>query len=129
MIVGKRRVVITGMGVVAPNGIGKEAFWEALLSAKSGIKKITRFDASSYPCQIAGEVDDFNPYDFMAPKEAKRSSRYAQYALAAATFAMEDSGLRSKDLEARNVGIFIANSIGGVELLEEQLFILHEKGF
>jgi len=128
MIAEERRVVVTGMGVIAPNGIGKEAFWEALISGKSGIKKITRFDASSYPCQIAGEVDGFNPNDFMAPKEAKRCSRYAQYALAATTFAMEDSSLGTKELETRNVGIFIANSIGGVELLEEQLFILHEKG-
>src|SRR5512139_3403916 len=105
MIVGKRRVVITGMGVVAPNGIGKEAFWEALLSAKSGIKKITRFDASSYPCQIAGEVDGFTPYDFMEPKEAKRASRYAQFALVATLSAMEDSGLGPRELEAKNVGV------------------------
>jgi 3-oxoacyl-[acyl-carrier-protein] synthase II len=124
----KRRVVITGMGVVAPNGIGVDNFWDSLVHGRSAIRRITHFDASSYPCQVAGEVDQFHPYNFMSSKNAKRATRYAQFALVAAISAVEDSGLSTKELETRNVGIFIANSIGGVDLLEQQLFILHEKG-
>jgi 3-oxoacyl-[acyl-carrier-protein] synthase II len=124
----KRRVVITGMGVVAPNGIGVDNFWDSLVHGRSGVRRITHFDASSYPCQVAGEVDQFNPYNFMSSKNAKRATRYAQFALVAAISAVEDSGLSTKELETRNAGIFIANSIGGVDLLEQQLFILHEKG-
>ena len=64
----RRRAVITGLGVIAPNGIGKEAFWNALKEGQSGIKKITRFDASTYNSQVAGEVNDFDPTDYMSPK-------------------------------------------------------------
>ena len=68
----KRRVVITGLGVVAPNGIGKDEFWNSLRAGESGIKKISRFDTTGYPCQVAGEVDNFDPTDFMEPKTARR---------------------------------------------------------
>lgn len=124
----KTRVVITGTGVVAPSGIGVDDFWDSLVHGRSWIRKITHFDASSYPCQFAGEVDQFDPYDFMSSKNVKRATRYAQFALVAAISAVEDSGLSTKDLETRNVGICIANSIGGVDLLEQQILILHEKG-
>ena len=94
----KRRVVITGMGVVAPNGIGIENFWDSLVHGRSAVRKITHFDASSYPSQIAAEVPDFDPTDYMDPKTAKRLGRFAQFALAAAQMAMEDSEI---DLDSR----------------------------
>ena len=80
----KRRVVITGLGVIAPNGIGKEEFWKALKEGKSGIKKITRFDASTYPCQVAGEVNNFDARDYMDSKTARRMDRFSQFAVACA---------------------------------------------
>lgn len=86
----KRRVVITGMGVVAPNGIGIENFWDSLVQGRSGIRKITHFDASSYPCHVAGEVKDFDPTDYMDPKTGKRLARFAQFALAASKMAIVD---------------------------------------
>ena len=73
-----RRVVITGLGVIAPNGIGKEAFWTAATAGKSGIGPITRFDASEFPTQIAGEVNNFDPTEFLEAKEARRIDRFSQ---------------------------------------------------
>src|SRR2546422_7500223 len=91
---GPQRVVITGLGAVAPNGIGKDAFWDGLINGRSGISRITRFDASQFPCQIAGEVSDFEPTLYMDPHEARRMPRVSQFAVAAATMALDDSGLR-----------------------------------
>lgn len=93
------RVVITGLGVISPVGIGKDVFWKSLLEGKNGIDKITRFDATDYKCQLAGEVKDFDPADYMDKKEAKRIDRYAQFAVAAAKMAVEDAKL---DLEAED---------------------------
>ncbi len=78
----KRRVVITGMGVVAPNGIGIENFWDSLVHGRSGIRRITHFDASSYPCQIAGEVEEFEPTNYLTPKNARRMDRFSQFGVA-----------------------------------------------
>ena len=83
-----RRVVITGLGAVSPNGIGKDAYWDGLLNGRSGIRRITRFDASKFPCQIAGEIVDFEPTTYINPHEVKRLSRVSQFALAAAKMAM-----------------------------------------
>ncbi|MBW2057963.1 MAG: beta-ketoacyl-[acyl-carrier-protein] synthase family protein [Deltaproteobacteria bacterium] len=124
----RRRVVITGIGVVAPNGIGKDDFWEALVSGKSAITKITRFDVSSYPYQIAGEVKRFDPADFMTRKIAKRTALFAQFALAAARLAVWDCGLTPEMFCNLNAGVFLGDSIGGLDLLEEQVGIFHEKG-
>ena len=93
------RVVITGLGVVSPVGIGKDAFWDAMMTGKNGIDKITRFDATEYKAQVAGEVKDFEPADYMDKKESKRIDRYAQFAVAAAKMAIEDAKL---DLEAED---------------------------
>ena len=89
----KNRVVITGIGVVSPIGIGKDNFWNALVEGKNGIDRITRFDPTNYACKIAGEVQDFNPTDFIDKKETKRMDRYAQFSLAASKLAIEDAGL------------------------------------
>ena len=88
-----RRVVVTGVGVVSALGTGTEKNWSALMAGKSGIDRITRFDASDLPSQIAGEVKDFNPEDFIDKKEVKKMDSFIHYALAAADMAMKDSGL------------------------------------
>jgi 3-oxoacyl-[acyl-carrier-protein] synthase II len=122
------RVVITGLGVISPVGTGKDVFWKSLLEGKNGIDKITRFDASEYKSQIAGEVKDFDPADYMDKKEAKRIDRYAQFAVAAAKMAVEDAKL---DLEAEDcdrIGTFVGSGIGGIETMHGQYQKLFEKG-
>src|SRR4030043_552919 len=125
----KRRVVITGLGVISCNGIGKDAFWNALKEGKSGIKRITRFDATSYPSQIAGEVDGFDPMDYMSPKSAKRMDKFAQFAVAAAKMAIEDSGLTISHNNNTSIGIVFASAGGGAIFGEHQYGIAIEKGF
>lgn len=124
----KNRVVITGLGAVTPIGIGKDEFWNGLLEGKNGIEKITRFDASEYGAQIAGEVKDFDPAAFIDKKEAKRMDRYAQFAVAAAKLAIEDSKM---DLEKENcdrIGTYIGAGIGGIETMHSQYEKLFAKG-
>ncbi len=124
----KRRVVITGMGVVAPNGIGIDNFWNSLLHGQSGVRKITHFDASSYPCQIAAEVPDFDPTDYMDPKTAKRLDRFAQFALAASKMAFEDSKIDKDSDNAYRIGVIIGTGIGGGNTKESQHTVFMEKG-
>jgi 3-oxoacyl-[acyl-carrier-protein] synthase II len=124
----KRRVVITGMGVVAPNGIGIENFWDSLVNGRSAVRSITHFDASSYPSQIAAEVPDFDPIHYMDPKTAKRLGRFAQFALAAAEMAVEDSEIDLGREDPYRVGVFIGTAIGGGDISENQHSIFMEKG-
>jgi 3-oxoacyl-[acyl-carrier-protein] synthase II len=124
----ERRVVITGMGVVAPNGIGVENFWDSLIHGRSAVRKITHFDASSYPCQIAAEVPDFDPTDYMDPKTAKRLSRFAQFALAASEMAVEDSRLNFDQEDPYKIGVYIGTAMGGSDVIETQHTIFLEKG-
>ena len=124
----KRRVVITGLGVITPNGIGKEKFWKALKEGKSGIKKITRFDTSSYPSQIAGEINDFDPTDYMSPKSARRMDRFTQLAVATGRMAIEDSQLPINKKENKKSAIVIGSSLGGLPYAEFQHAIFLEKG-
>jgi 3-oxoacyl-[acyl-carrier-protein] synthase II len=124
----KRRVVITGMGVVAPNGIGIENFWDSLVHGRSAVRKITRFDASSYPSRIAAEVPDFDPTDYMDPKTAKRLSRFAQFALAAAQMAVEDSDINIDQEDPYRIGVFIGTAIGGGDVSEHLHTVFMEKG-
>lgn len=112
------RVVITGLGAVAPNGIGTQAFWEALIHGRSGIRRLTHFDASAYPCQIAGEVQDFQPTAYLKPQAARRMPRAAQFAVAAATMAMQDAGLRMTPDLARQTGVCFGTSQGKAETYE-----------
>ena len=124
----KNRVVITGLGAVTPIGIGKDEFWKGLLEGRNGIEKITRFDPSEYGAQIAGEVKDFEPADFIDKKEAKRMDRYAQFAVAAAKMAIEDAKL---DLEKENkerIGTYIGAGIGGIETMHNQYEKFFAKG-
>ncbi|GAX90399.1 beta-ketoacyl-ACP synthase II [Effusibacillus lacus] len=124
----RRRVVVTGMGVISPVGNTVSAFWESLVAGKSGVGKITRFDASEYPCQIAAEVKDFNPEAYMDKREARKMDRFAQYAVAAARMAMDDSKLQITEENEERVGVYVGSGIGGLETLMEQHQILLEKG-
>ncbi len=123
-----RRVVITGVGLVSPLGIGTEETWQGLIEGRSGIGPITRFDASEYPTRIAGEVKGFDAADFLERKEIKKSDRFIHLAVAAAHFAMEDSGLSVEESNAERVGVIIGSGIGGLPLIEKTHSKLLERG-
>ena len=123
-----KRVVVTGLGAVTPIGIGKEAFWNALIAGKNGIGKITRFDSTGYTAQIAGEVLDFDPVQFIDKKEVKRMDRYTHFALAATKLAIEDAKLDVKTIDGDRAGVFIGSGIGGMETLHNQYEKLFTKG-
>src|SRR5687768_782521 len=116
----KRRVVVTGVGIVSPLGIGTEANWEALCAGRSGIGPITRFDATQFSARIAGEVKDFDPLQFVDKKDAKKMDVFIQLALAASHFAAKDSGLAVTPEIATRVGVFIASGIGGFGTIERE---------
>lgn len=123
-----RRVVITGVGAVSPLGCGNESNWNALVSGKSGIGLITRFDASDMPVKIAGEVADFNAEAYIDKKEIKKMDLFIQYALAAAHYAMEDSGLVINDENAERVGVLVGAGLGGLPSIERYHTLLNEGG-
>ena len=122
------RVVITGLGAISPIGIGKDAFWQGLLAGKSGIDKITHFDASDFKAQIAAEVKDFNAADFIDRKEAKRMDRYTQFAIAATKLAFEDANMDLSKEDKERIGVFIGSGIGGIETLHDQYNTIFTKG-
>jgi len=124
-----RRVVITGMGVVSPLGCGNTQNWDALVNGRSGIGPITRFDASAMPVRIAGEVKDFNPEDFIDKKEIKKMDLFIQYALGAAQFAMEDSGLAITEENAERVGVLVGAGLGGLPTIEKYHNAFLEGGY
>ncbi|MBM7613626.1 beta-ketoacyl-ACP synthase II [Alkaliphilus hydrothermalis] len=123
-----RRVVVTGLGCITPLGAGKDALWNGMLSGKSGIDYITRFDTSDYPTKIAAEVKDFNPEDYIEKKEIKKMDRFTQYAVAASSLAVKDAELNIESLNAEKIGVILGSGVGGIETLEEQHMRLHEKG-
>jgi 3-oxoacyl-[acyl-carrier-protein] synthase II len=127
-IMGGKRVVITGMGVIAPNGIGIESFWDSLANGRSGVGRITRFDALSYASQIAGEVENFNPLDYMSPKSARRMDRFSHFAVACVRMALDDSRLEITQDNSDKVGIALGSALGGFPMAEEQYAIFMEKG-
>ncbi|MCC0637274.1 beta-ketoacyl-ACP synthase II [Clostridioides difficile] len=123
-----KRVVITGLGCVTPLGTGKEEFWNNIKSGVSGIDKITNFDASTYQTQIAGEVKNFHPEEYISKKELKRLDKFAQFAIVSAKLAVEDANLDLDKVDRERVGVIIGSGIGGVEAIETQHKILLEKG-
>lgn len=125
----KRRVVITGLGLITPLGIGVESSWKAFIEGRSGIGRITCFDASDLPVQIAGEVKDFDPSLYMEQKEIKKMDRFIHFALAASTMAIEDSGLKITDENAERVGVIIGSGIGGLPAIEHYHRVYLEKGY
>ncbi|WP_461830066.1 beta-ketoacyl-ACP synthase II [Aquifex sp.] len=126
----KRRVVVTGIGVVSPVGTGVRKFWENLTKGVSGVDRIKSFDPDEYnlSVKIAAEVKDFNPEEFMDKKEAKKASRFIQFAIAATKEALEDSGLLQSEYDPYKVGVIIGTGIGGLKDIEDQTLILKEKG-
>ena len=124
----KRRVVITGLGLVTPVGIGVEPTWQSLCQGKSGVGEITHFDASAYATQIAAEVKDFNPQDFMPKKDANRMEPFIAFALAACRMAMEDSGLVIDSSNESRVGVITGCGLGGLSFMEETVQTVYFKG-
>ncbi|MCY4613706.1 MAG: beta-ketoacyl-ACP synthase II [Nitrospira sp.] len=124
----RRRVVITGLGVVTPLAIGVDNTWQALLAGKSGIGPITRFDASGYACRIAAEVKDFDPADHLEKKEIKKMDTFIQYAVAASQEAVDDAGLIIAPDTAERVGVYIGAGIGGLPAIEQYHKVLQDKG-
>lgn len=124
----QKRVVITGLGVVSPIGIGKEAFWRALIAGKCGIGPVTHFDASSYPCKIAAEVNDFEATDFLTPKSARRISRGTQFAIVSTHKAFEDSGLNLPDEDPYRVGLSYGTALGPMDIYEKFGAAFYERG-
>jgi 3-oxoacyl-[acyl-carrier-protein] synthase II len=119
----KRRVVVTGMGAVSPNGIGREAFWNATRRGQSGVRRISRFDPSSHKVQIAGEVTDFDESVFVAPRERQHVSRAVPLAVAASREAVRDAGIEPKGMsreQLRTIGVLIGSGGGSQEFTEEQ---------
>ncbi len=124
----KKRVVVTGLGAITPIGNTVEEFWQALLAGKSGIGTITRFDASTYDAQIAGEVKGFDPTVFIDKKEARRMDRFTQFAIAAAKMALDDSGMDLSQQDLSRIGSYVGSGIGGMDTLHDQYKTLFEKG-
>ena len=124
----KRRVVVTGVGLVSPVGTGAAASWQALCAGKSGIGPITRYDASTQGVRIAAEVKDFQPDNYFEPKEARHLELFVQYALAAAKEALADSGFVITPEIAGRVGSIVGCGMGGLPTIEKYIQILHEKG-
>ncbi len=123
-----RRVVVTGVGLLSPVGIGTEESWQALRAGKSGISRITAFDASAFSCQIAGEVSSFDPTQFVERKELKKMGRFITFAIAATEFAIAGARLDLKSEDPERVGVYIGSGIGGFEVIEREHKNLLEKG-
>jgi 3-oxoacyl-[acyl-carrier-protein] synthase II len=123
-----RRVVITGLGMVSPLGIGNEENWQALIQGKSGIGPITRFDTRDYACKIAGELKDFNAEDWVSKKDVKKMDLFIHYAMAASEIAMRDASFQVTTSEADRVGVYIGSGIGGLPSIERQHATLLREG-
>ncbi len=124
----KRRVVITGVGLVSPLGVGTAKSWQGLLDGRSGIGPIELFDASEFSTRFAGEVHDFDPLEFVSKKDLKKVDRFVQFGLAASQFAMEDSGLVIDESNAERVGVMLGSGIGGLATMEKTHSTLLKRG-
>lgn len=124
----RRRVVITGLGLVSPLGIGTEATWDGLMAGRSGIGVLTRFDTSQHLTHIAGEVVGFDPEQYVAHKDVKKSDTFIHFAIAASQFALDDSGLPIDDGNRDRIGVVIGSGIGGLHIIEDMHSVLLERG-
>jgi 3-oxoacyl-[acyl-carrier-protein] synthase II len=124
----KRRVVVTGLGIISPLGIGQEENWDAVSNGRSGIGPITRFDPKDVNAKIAGEVKNFNPEDYVDKKEIKKMDTFLHYSLAAGKMAVEDSGLVINDENAEKVGVLVGSGLGGLSTIEKYHSLMLEKG-
>jgi 3-oxoacyl-[acyl-carrier-protein] synthase II len=124
----RRRVVITGLGAVTPLATGVEESWRKLCQGKSGVARITKFDPSGFKSQIAAEIKDFHPEDFLDKKRIRRTDPFIQYALAATRMALDDAGLTINGNNASRVGVVLGSCVGGMTTYEKNLFTLCDKG-
>jgi 3-oxoacyl-[acyl-carrier-protein] synthase II len=124
----RKRVVVTGLGVVSPLGCELNVVWDRMLSGHSGIRRITQFDASNFTSQIAGEVVEFDIEKFIPKKEARRMDPFCHYAVAAAKMAVQDSGLQFDQENRERVGVLVSSGVGGLKVLEDQYSIFMTKG-
>lgn len=125
----KERVVVTGIGVVSSVGIGKDEFWQGIVNGKSGVKPITRVpEEYRSACTIGAEITDFDPTKYMEPKQAKRSDRFIQFAVAASRLAVEDAKLDTSKEDPERVGVVVGSAAGGFQSIEEQFHVLTKKG-
>ena len=124
----KRRVAVTGMGVISPLGIGIDENWAALCNGKSGIAPITKFDTNSFPIKIAGEVRDFDPQKYIGHKEVKKMDTFIHYAVAASQLALKDSGFEITEKNAERVGVQVGVGLGGLPVIEKYHDIFKERG-
>ena len=123
-----RRVVITGLGAITPIGNDVTQYWEGLLQGRNGVGSVTLFDASKHSCQIAAEVKDFDPHQYLDKKEAKRMDRFAQFGVCASKQAIADANFTIDELNADRVGVLIGTGVGGLKVMEEQKEVLMSKG-
>lgn len=124
----KQRVVVTGLGMVTPLGVTADDSWEGLIAGRPGIRRITQFEASAFSTQIAGEVNGFNPEDYIEPKEIKKMDRFIHFAIAATTMALKDSGLKITEKNAERTGVIVGSGMGGLHAIERYHSVLIEKG-
>ncbi len=124
----RRRVVVTGMGVMTSLGLDVASFWQNIVSGRSGVGHIQSFDASAFTTRIAAEIRDFDPEQYMGRKDARRMDRFAQFAVAATRCALEDAQLKIGPDNADKIGVLIGSGIGGIQTLEKQYEVLYEKG-
>src|SRR5215468_5510026 len=124
----KRKVVITGLGIVSPVGIGIADAWKNLTSGVSGVGPITRFDASALPTRIAAEVKGFNSADWMHPKETRRSDLFVHFGIAATKLALDDAGLKIDESNAERIGVNVGSGIGGLPMIEDNIREMIAKG-
>ncbi|MBU62659.1 MAG: beta-ketoacyl-[acyl-carrier-protein] synthase II, partial [Opitutae bacterium] len=122
------RIVVTGLGVLSSLGTDVDSFWDSLVTGRSGIGPVTRFDPTDISSKVASEVKDYDPATEMDPKEVRRNDRYVHLALGAARRALSDAGLAKEDLEPERTGVLVGSGIGGMETIERQLGVLFEKG-
>lgn len=123
-----RRVVVTGLGLISPLGVGTEATWQALVAGRSGAGPITKFDATDFAVRIAAEVRDFDPSRWMEPKELRKVDTFVHYAVAASDMALEQSGFEITDTNAHRVGVVIGSGIGGFPMIQDTHKVLLERG-
>lgn len=125
----KKRVVVTGLGVITCNGIGKDAFWKAITNGISGVKRIKSFDVSNFPSQIAGEVTDFDPLQFLLKKEIRHMGRFTHFGVAASMLALKDGDLVVDDKIKNRIGVAIGTSLAGLGYAEEQYELYKKNGY
>ena len=124
----KRRVVVTGLGLITPVGIGVAESWANIINGQSGIDKITKFDCSSFPSQVAGEVKNFDPLAYIPPKDARRMDTFIQFGIAAGMEAFKDSGIEVNDSNSERIGVSVGSGIGGINLIESTGEVFDEGG-